>query len=224
MATRPIYGAAVVLTALLIISATAGVYFYYEYQQAVQSRNQYLGELTAAASRYDGLASKYNSSLALYNETFAFLVGTISVVNTSLPIYQQASSQLSQLWSRYLSLKPAASSLYSADVLIDFGNGTRLWYNDTEVQPGWNAYVETVVLSHGDLKALWYPEFQEHLVSSIDGVSDSPTMSWFLWTYNETASWQASPVGADLVPVDNGSVLAWTYCGENASYAPECIP
>jgi len=224
LATRAIYGVAVTLVALLIISATAGAYYYYEYQQAAQSKNQYVSELRTEANQYDGLASDYNSSLSLYNETFALLVGAIAVVNTSLPIYQQASSQLSQLWGRYLSLKPASSSLYAADVLIDFGNGTRLWYNGTQVQPGWNTYVETVVLTRGDLQAQWYPDYQEHLISGIDGVSDSQTMGWFLWTYNETASWQTSPVGADLLPVYNGSVLAWTYCGETASYAPECTP
>lgn len=224
MATRAIYGVAATLVALLIISATAGAYYYYEYQQAAQSKNQYVSELKTEANQYDGLASNYNSSLSLYNETFALLVRAIAVVNTSLPIYQQASSQLSQLWGRYLSLKPASSSLYAADILIDFGNGTRLWYNDTQVQPGWNMYVETVVLTRGDLQAQWYPSYQEHLVSGIDGVSDSQTMGWFLWTYNKTASWQTSPVGADLLPVYNGSVIAWTYCGETSSYAPECTP
>jgi hypothetical protein len=224
LATKAIYGVAITLVALLVISATAGAYYYYEYQQATRSRNQYVSELTTAESQYNGLASNYNSSLSLYNETFALLVRTIAVVNTSLPIYQEASSQLSQLWGRYLSLKPPSSSLYTADILVDFGNGTRLWYNDTRVQPGWNMYVETVVLSRGDLQAQWYPEFQEHLVSGIDGVSDSQTKGWFLWTYNETASWQTSQLGADLLPVYNGSVLAWTYCGETASYAPECTP
>jgi len=225
LATRAIYGVAVTLVALLIISATAGAYYYYEYQQAAQSKNLYVSELRTETSQYDGLASSYNSSLSLYNETFSLLVGAIAVVNTSLPIYQQASSQLSQLWGRYLSLKPASSSLYAADVLIDFGNGTRLWYNDTRVQPGWNMYVETVILTRGDLQAQWYPApLQEHLLTGIDGVSETQTMGWFLWTYNETASWQTSPVGADLLPVYNGSVIAWTYCGETASYAPECTP
>ncbi|MGH9920647.1 MAG: hypothetical protein ACRD6W_17480, partial [Nitrososphaerales archaeon] len=155
MATKTNYGVAIVLVTLLIISATAGAYYYYEYQQAAQSKNQYVSELKTATTEYDGLASEYNSSLSLYNETFALLTGAIAVVNTSLPIYQQASSQLSQLWNRYLSLKPASSSLYAADILIDFGNGTKLWYNDTQVQPGWNTYVETVLLSHGDLQAQW---------------------------------------------------------------------
>jgi hypothetical protein len=226
LATRANYGLAITLVALLIISATAGAYYYYEYQQAAQSKNQYVSELRSATTAYDALASEYNSSLSLYNETFALLTGAIAVVNTSLPIYQQASSQLSQLWNKYLSLRPASSSLYAADILIDFGNGTRLWYNDTKVQPGWNLYTETVLLTNGNLQAPYYPGIDggEHFITAIDGVSNSQTMDWFLWTYNETASWQTASVGADLLPVYNGSVFAWTYCGETASYAPECTP
>jgi hypothetical protein len=224
LAAKTNYGVAVALAALLVISATAAAYFYSEDQQVTQSKDHYVSELTTATSEYDSLASNYNTSLALYNATFALLVGAISVVNTSLPIYQQASSQLSQLWGRYLSLKPASASLYSADILVEFGNGTKQWHNDTLVQPGWNMYTETVVLTKGDLQAQWYPEYSEHLVEAIDGISNTQSMSWFLWTYNETASWQPSPLGADDVPVYNGSVFAWTFCGQTASFAPECTP
>jgi hypothetical protein len=222
---KPNHTAALVLAALLIVSVVGAAYYYYEYGQAVQSRQQYVDELSTETSRYGSLASNYNSSLSLYNETLSLLASTIAAVNTSLPIYQQASTQLSQLWSRYLALKPAADSLYAADVLIDFGNGTDVWFNDTQVQPGWSMYTETVVLTHGAVQAQWYPEYQEHLVTGIDGVSSSNSMFWFLWTHNSTASsWQTSQVGPDDTPVYNGSVFAWTYCGETASYAPDCSP
>ena len=141
-----------------------------------------------------------------------------------MPIYTQASTQLSQLWSQYLALKPARGTLYSADILIDYGNGTRVWHNGTAAQPGWNMYTETVVLTGGDIQAQWYPQYQEHLVSAIGGIPDTQTKSWFLWTYNATASWQSAQVGADLLPVYNGSVFAWTFCGETASYSPDCTP
>jgi hypothetical protein len=156
--------------------------------------------------------------------TFSLLVGTIAAANTSQPIYQQVSAEISQLWVRYLSLKPASSLPYAADILVDFGNGTRHWYNNTQVQPGWNVYIETVVLSHGSLQAQWDSQYQEHFVSGIDGISNSKTMYWFLWTYNETASWQIAQVGADDLPVYNGSVFAWTYCGVTVSYLPTCSP
>ncbi|MGD0638716.1 MAG: hypothetical protein ABSA72_11830 [Nitrososphaerales archaeon] len=224
MATRTIVSISIALLGLLILSTTAGVYYYYEYGQATQSKNQYVTELTTATIQYNKLAADYNSSLSLYNETFSLLVGTLAAVNTSLPIYQEASGELSQLWSQYLTLKPASSSLYAADILVDFGNGTHRWYNNTAVQPGWSMYTETVVLSHGDMQAQWYPQYQEHFITGIDGVANSNNMYWFLWTYNRTASWQVAQVGADDLPVYNGSVFAWTYCGETPTYAPTCTP
>ncbi len=213
-----------VFAALLIISASVGIYYYYEFGLESQSKNQTINELTTAASRYNQLASNYNSSLLLYNKTFSLLVRAIAVVNTSQPIYRQASSELSQLWSSYLKLKPASGSLYTANILFDFGNGTRRWYNSTEIQPGWNLYIATVVLTNGNLQAQWYPQYQEHFVSAIGGVSNSKTTFWFLWTYNKTASWQTAQVGADGLTVYNGSVFAWTFCGVTSSYKPTCKP
>ncbi len=221
---RTIYVVVAVLVALLIISASFGVYYSYLYGQESQSKNTYIGELAKATGQYDQLASNYNSVLSLYNRTFSLFVGAISVLNTSQPIYQQATKELSQLWSSYLKLKPASSSVYAARVLFDFGNGTRRWYNSTQIQPGWNLYIATVLLTNGNLQATWYPQYQEHFVYGIDGVANSKTMFWFLWTYNKTASWQVAQVGADDLPVYNGSTFAWTYCGSTLSYAPTCRP
>jgi len=218
------YGMAVVLVAILIVSSTGVVYYYDQFQQATRSGQTYVSELSTETSQYNSLASSYDSAFSLDNSTLALLVGTIAVINTSLPIYQQASTQLAQLWDRYLALKPASSSLYSADILVDFGNGTRVWHNATQVQPGWNMYTETVLLTGGNMQAIWYPSYQEHLITSIDGIADTQTMSWFLWTYNRTSSWQAAQVGADDLPVYNGSTLAYTYCAQTPSYTPECVP
>ncbi|MDA4114185.1 MAG: hypothetical protein OK474_09085 [Thaumarchaeota archaeon] len=110
----------------------------------------------------------------------------------------------------------------TTDILIDLGNGTRTWYNGTEVQPGWNVYLATVVITNGDLNDTWYPQYGEHLVNGIDGVQNSQSSSWFLWSYNRTSSWQVAQVGADQLPAYNGSVYAWSYCALTAAYAPVC--
>ncbi len=221
---KSIYIVVVFLVALVVLSSSVGAFYYSKYAQANQSNTTYQTELAAALGDYDALKGNYSESLSLYNQTFALLVGVLSVVNTTEPVYTQASMALSSLWTQYLSLKPPRSSLLSADFLLDFGNGTLRWYNDTAVQPGWNLYSATVVLTNGDMQATWYPAYQEHFVSGIDGVSNSNTMYWFLWTYNATAKWQSPQVGADDLPVYNGSVFAWTYCSETPSYAPACTP
>lgn len=211
-----------VLVALLLVSSSLGVFYYYQSGQETESKNQYINELSVANNNYNQLVTNYNSALSLYNETFALLSRVVGVVNTSTPAYQQASRELSQLWSFYLKLKPTTGSLFKANVLIDFGNGTRRWYNDTSVQPGWNLYTLTVILSNGNLQATWYPQYQEHFISGIDGISNSKSTYWYLWTYNKTASWKTAQVGADDLPVYNGSIFAWTFCRSNPDYTPAC--
>lgn len=214
MSPKTLYGIAAILLVGLVITSTFGAYYYYQYGQQSQIASHYAADLTDSSSQYNQLASQLDSSLTLENQTLALLAGTVGAVNTSLPIYEQASSQLSGLWSAYLKLKPASANVYSADILLDFGNGTMHWYNGTQVQPGWNLYTATVVLTAGDMQATWYPSFGEHLVNAIDGVSGNANTYWIAWTYNSTASWQQASVGADLLPVYDGSVFAWVYCGQ----------
>ena len=214
MSPKTLYGVAAILLAGLIITSTFGAYFYYQYGQQSQIANHYASDLSDSSSQYNQLASQFDSSLTLENQTLALLAGTVGAVNTTMPIYAQASSQLSGLWNSYLKLKPASAQVYSADILLNFGNGTRLWYNDTQVQPGWNLYTTTVVLTGGNMDATWYPSFGEHFVNGIEGVTGNANSYWIAWTYNSTASWQQSKLGADLLPVYNGSVFAWVYCGQ----------
>jgi hypothetical protein len=214
MSPKTLYGVIAVLLAGLIITSTFGVYYYNQFGQESQIQNHYASDLSDATTQFNQLASNYDSALSLYNQTLALLAGTVGAVNTSLPIYGQASAQLSGLWTSYLKLKPQSAHVYSADILFNFGNGTRLWHNGSQVQPGWNLYTETVVLTGGNMQATWYPTFGEHLVNSIDGVSGTSTNYWLIWSYNSTASWQKASLGADLLPVYNGSVYAWTFCGK----------
>jgi hypothetical protein len=217
MSDKNLYGVVAILLAGLIISSSAGVYYYYQYGREAQNANSYASQAAAANSQYNQLVSQYDSALSLYNQTLSLLAGTAGAMNTSLPIYAQASAQLPRLWNSYLNLKPQSAHVYTANILIDFGNGTLRWHNNTRVQPGWNLYTTTLVLTNGNMHATWYPSFGEHLVTSIFGVANSKTSYWTLWTYNATASWKLSGVGADLVPVQNGSVYGWSYCAESAT-------
>jgi hypothetical protein len=114
---------------------------------------------------------------------------------------------------------------YYSNVLFEFGNGTKLWFNNTRVPIGWNVYNVTLYLTHGNINATYYPKYGEHFVTGIEGVQNTASKFWFLWTYNSTSSWQIAQVGADQLTIYNGSTYAWTFCGENpATYAPTCTP
>ncbi|HUI00056.1 MAG TPA: hypothetical protein VLU99_00865 [Nitrososphaerales archaeon] len=212
MSPNTTYGVMAVLLAGLVVTSSIALYYYGQYGQEVQTEQQNASDLASATGQNGQLLQQYDSAVAISNQSLSLLAGTVGVVNTSLPIYAQASSQLPGLWSAFLKLKPESVKLYTTDVLFNFGNGTRRWFNNTQVQPGWNLYTATVVVTGGDMQTVWYPSFGEHLVDSMFGVAGTETNYWLVWTHNSTA-WQQASVGADELPVTNGSVFAWTYCG-----------
>lgn len=218
---------AVFLLALLVVSGTVAAFYHAQYNAQAAASSQYVKDLQAADSRFNQTATNYNVLLAQYNLSISLLSKSVAQLNTSSPVYQQASTELAALWKTYLELKPEGTTLYSANIVIDFGNGTKTWYNGTGVQPGWNLYILTLVLTSGRLDAQWYPQYGEHFVTGVDGVTNNPSLdrSWFFWDWNATAKWQSPPVGADDLNVYNGSDFAWTYCNYDPStFVPLCTP
>jgi len=212
---------------MLAVSGTVAAFYYAEYNAQASASNQYVKDLQQANSKFNQTATDYDMLLSQYNLSVSLLSRSVAQLNTSSPVYSQASTELAALWKTYLELKPVRATLYTADVLFDFGNGTRVWYNATAAQPGWNLYILTLVLSSGRMDAQWYPQYGEHFVTGVSGVENSPNlnMGWFFWSWNATAKWQNPPVGADDLNVYNGSVFAWTYCKyDQSTFTPLCTP
>ncbi len=211
-----LYGAVLFLVALLVVSSSLAAVYYAKYQDQLALTKEYRDEL-------NGALAGNNAALSGYNTTLSLLANVVANLNTSSLSYQRASSALATLWSRYLTLAQDRRSTYETSMLIDFGNGTRRWTNNTAVQPGWNAYVATLVLLDGKVQATWYPQYQEHFVESIDGVASGQSNSWFVWTFSQ-GTWKVSQTGADDVLVHNGTVFAWTLCGYDSGFNPACTP
>jgi hypothetical protein len=228
-----------------------------EYNGVLSTYNGSISSFETLASVYNSSSASFLSVSKVFNTTFTLLVSAVSELNTSDGAYVTASSMLTELWNQYLSITaqykqesssfqtvltsfesknnltlhenitPISISLLTSDILIDFGNGTNDWFNDTSVQPRWNLYVATLVITSGNVNATYYPEYAEHLVTGIDDVLNSNSEYgpfWFLWTYNSTTSWQVAQVGPDLLPMYNGSIYAWTYCSADSNFNPTCKP
>jgi len=220
-----LYGIVAVFLALMIVSSSFALYYYGQNQQSSSQSQVYAMELSTALASYRSLSGSFNSSLSDYGQTLTLLSSAVAGLNTSSPAYANASLALASLWSSYqqLSISSGRRALtYSVHMLIDFGNGTRKWFNDTAVQPGWNGYVATLVLLKGNVKAVWYPEYGEHFVTGVDGVSSTSSTSWFFWDYS--GNWTVASTGADGLQVHNGTSIAWTLCGYDASFNPTCSP
>ena len=220
------YGVVAALAAALVLSSSLALLYYNQYQGQLSQSRKYSDELNAALAKYQSLAEDNDASLSDYNSTLALLAQAVANLNTSTPAYQKASSSLGSLWSAYRTLASRAGThilSYGVRMLVDFGNGTKVWHNDTSIQPGWDAYVATLVLLDGNVQATWYPAFGEHFVAGIGGIPSTQSSSWFVWEFSD-GGWSPSQTGADGIQVHNGTTIGWTLCGFDENYNPTCKP
>jgi hypothetical protein len=219
-------GVIALLVALLLVTSSLAALYYGRYQEQTSDTNSYVKELQGALAEYSQLSSSYRSSLEGFNRTISLLTDALSNLNTNTSAYLKSSQALGTLWNQYLVLASEAGTAparYSASMLLEFGNGTKRSFTDKTIQPGWNAYMATLVILNGSVQATWYPEFQEHYVTAIEGVSGGKTTAWFVWSLNG-AQWEVAPTGADAIQVHNGTTFAWTLCSYDQSGKPECSP
>ncbi len=108
-------------------------------------------------------------------------------------------------------------------VLASFGNGTRIWYNNTSVPDTWNFYNVTYFVTKGDVVASWNEGYRAHFVNKILGVgcvqSDIGCPGyWSLWVWNEAGScWDYSAFGVDLLQVSTVKMVAWHFLYHDGS-------
>ncbi|MGD0637914.1 MAG: hypothetical protein ABSA72_07730 [Nitrososphaerales archaeon] len=161
----------------------------------------------------------------LYVVIVVLLAGML-ISSTFAALYLYQYNQAETDANAYLSQLKSVQPTQETSILLDFGNGTLVWHNDTQVPTGANAYVATIIAARGIVNATYYPPpYAEHIVTGIDNVQGNQQESWFIWTYNATARWQVAQVGADELAAGTGSIFAWTYCTySSATYVPSCIP
>jgi hypothetical protein len=145
----------------------------------------------------------------------ALLIAALVIVSGLFVLYYYQYAQAESSSKTYASELNKYLS-YSTFVLIDYGNGTKMWYNDTRVGVGWNLYNVTLAVTNGNVNATCC-EFGSHFVTGINGLQGNKNEYWSLWTYNSTALWQMAQVGADEITVQNKTVFGWIYCGTTCS-------
>ncbi|MGD1054518.1 MAG: hypothetical protein ABR867_00335 [Nitrososphaerales archaeon] len=219
-------GIIMLLVALLLVTSSVAALYYDRYQEQTSETDVYVNELQGALAEYNRLSSYYGSSVEGFNRTISLLTDALSNLNTSTPAYLEGSQALGTLWNQYLTLASVSGNSparYSASMLLDFGNGTRRSFTNKMIHPGWNAYVASLVILNGSVQATWYPKFQEHYVTAIDGTPSGRATAWFVWSLNGT-NWELAPTGADALQVHNGTTFAWTLCGYDQKSKPVCSP
>jgi len=94
------------------------------------------------------------------------------------------------------------------DLMIDYGDGTVEWYNETRIQTGANLW--DLTLENCDVEYEMY-DFGA-FITSINGVEADDSHYWG-WSYLEENSWSMGMVGAEQYNLHDGYVVSWIYTG-----------
>ena len=91
------------------------------------------------------------------------------------------------------------------DIMIDYGDGNIVWYNDTRIQTGASVLDATILACETEYQTSDFGSY----VTSIDGVAQDGSNFW-LWSFYDD-SWESGAVGADQYYLHDGDIIGWTY-------------
>ena len=116
----------------------------------------------------------------------------------------------------------SGQNMIRVSLLINYGNGTMDWYNQTAVPSSWDAYALTMYVAKCNVEADYYgPPLNEHFVKAINGLTGKGQLSWSVWTFCQNQdAWSYSHVGVDLIHLSNGELLAWLYGPSSSTSTP----
>ncbi len=132
-----------------------------------------------------------------------FFTGLVVIIVVVIAAQFGAFYQLQALFS-----KTSTQQALEVSTLINYGNGTSIWHNRTDVSSGWNFYQLTTTIAQVEAQSF----SNQHFITALDGVRGAGQFYWTLWTLcRKDMAWSPSPVGADLISLKDGDVLAWYY-------------
>ncbi|MCX8169153.1 MAG: DUF4430 domain-containing protein [Candidatus Methanomethylicia archaeon] len=115
-----------------------------------------------------------------------------------------------QLRDEIVKLHKLIGGTISVKILVDYGNGSRRWYNDTKISMGGSVFEA--------LKNIVKVEYKEYpfgvFIEAIGGVYNDPRkmMYWMWWRWDsDRKMWILGEVACDkYIPV-SGEIFAWKY-------------
>ncbi|MBO3804217.1 MAG: hypothetical protein JTT11_10205 [Candidatus Brockarchaeota archaeon] len=119
--------------------------------------------------------------------------------------YYMAYTTLEQDYAHLLS--DLRGLTYSVNLLVEFSNGTKAWYNGTLVPIGWSLFNMT-------LRTVGEVEYQTMygsvVVTGIMGERSSGSLFWLWYSWDQSAKdWVLGNVGADQYILREGDTVAW---------------
>jgi len=109
-------------------------------------------------------------------------------------------------------LKDLEALTMQVNMLINYGNGTQEWHNNTRVPLGFSLLNATLTVAKVDYS---FMEFEGKLyawVNAINGVEGSSSKFWLWYSWSTNASkWESGPVASNEYILHHGDTVAWFY-------------
>ena len=133
----------------------------------------------------------------------------LTILTTYLSIYYYTEAQKYQtLYNETLNELSKFSKYILVNILIDYGNGTAIWYNNTAVVGGSSLLEATKTVAEVEYTEYSFGVF----VSAINNVAGNQTHAWLWYIWNSTkGDWDLGPTGADSWILRDGDIISWVY-------------
>lgn len=126
--------------------------------------------------------------------------------------YNNLLSELNTLSSAMGNLSGVMDSIsLRVDVLVRYGNGTDMWFNDTTLPVGSTAFTALrLVISAVDF--IDYGGTTGILVTSINGLANNSTHGWLYWYKDlQTSAWVSPNYPCSQYILHRGDTIAFSY-------------
>jgi len=137
------------------------------------------------------------------------------ILSTSLNLYYYSAYTSSE--QRYARLFSEMRDItHTVNLLIEFSNGTRIWYNDTLVPIGWTLFNLTLKTTGGRIE--YQAAYGSVFITSINGIKGSGAFFWLWYSWDSTSKdWVSGMSGSDQYVLREGDILAW-YLVDTSNY------
>ncbi len=191
-----------ILTGLIliwaIISTSFAVQYYYKYNEVSSLYHN-------AMKTIDTINSNIKSKL---KNVFSILMDTIDMANNAGEF--NISSNVEYCLKDLKEICNIIGGKITINIGIDYGNGTRIWFNSTEINFGDTLFNATLKIAKVNYTIYPFGIF----INSINNVSNDPKsgMYWIWWYWDdEYKVWKLGPIGCDKYVLSDESIVIWIY-------------
>ena len=147
----------------------------------------YFTQYNTYQNEYENLASEFNTlsdTLEGFSNSLSCKIGDLSDIMESISL--------------------------RVNILVSYGNGTSIWYNDTALPLASTAF--TAILAIADIKYTDYGGELGILVTSINSLASNSTHGWLYWYWDiENSEWVLPEYSSAKYILHRGDTIAFTY-------------